>query len=224
MKRLPDYSSQALRTGQDFTADLLIDIGLTFQDVLSRYGYESFLDQASDSEFCPPALPYLKELLNSANEVINGPNPREDEREDVWFAKVYTELWIEWWQEEGPSWRFIKPFFIGITALTNSKIDFAALKKRAISEESRKKALKRHASTEELRKFCIETASEIWSGNPDDFRMGEMVTLLATELARKGGREVKHETIRNWLKIADKDGELVIPKKARTGGRPRRDL
>ena len=93
-------------------------------------------------------------------------------------------------------------------------------KKRAAEKTNKKK--------KEAKNYCIKTASVIWSkiyeDDSDVHKIGDMCELLMNEM--KNHPEMFQpkslETIRGWLKKAEKDGDLIIPYTAKKAGRPKK--
>lgn len=87
------------------------------------------------------------------------------------------------------------------------------------SEKQREIALKKY---NDEKAFCIRKADELWTKNPNRYRMGEMALLLEKELQDEPElKNAKKNTIRGWLKNAEKEGKLSIPPGASQGGAPK---
>lgn len=80
-------------------------------------------------------------------------------------------------------------------------------------EGKRKKTL-------EPRKRCYEEAKKYWEACPDK-KIGEAVNFLSVYLKEQNLYCPTDSTIKSWLKEAEKDGELSIPKVATKAGRPK---
>ena len=70
------------------------------------------------------------------------------------------------------------------------------------------------------KQICIRHAASIWGGNPGS-TYAEIIAECQVALRWDDCQPVTSATIKKWLKAADKDGELTIPKSVMKGGRRR---
>ena len=95
--------------------------------------------------------------------------------------------------------------------------------------DSREKATNaKHARSRDSKKYCIQMAKIIWDDQAKEkdekiSRMGEMVERLLEFLKQVNYYRPKNkETVKEWLKEGEAEGELNIPPEARKPGAPKK--
>ncbi|WAW10995.1 hypothetical protein NB640_05000 [Oxalobacter vibrioformis] len=80
---------------------------------------------------------------------------------------------------------------------------------------------------EKAKRYAFQRAAEIWGADKSKrigFVVDEIENIFRMDDATWPAHvaDLKKETIKGWLRKADKDGMLIIPEAARRGGRPKR--
>ena len=92
-------------------------------------------------------------------------------------------------------------------------------------ENSRRRAEKANKDKVKARNFCVELAAKLWEAENKEgkpiTRIGAMSLQLLNMLHKEGyWQPTDYEKIRDWLKKADRKGEMIIPEEARKSGAP----
>jgi len=113
--------------------------------------------------------------------------------------------------------------------IVNQKELLDKAEKHEVETEAKiRAAVKSTKKKQESKEYCISLAVQLWNKKFEDddeiYRVGEMCELLKNEL--KNHPDMFHtksiDTVRNWLKIAEKNGKLIIPMAAKKPGRPKK--
>lgn len=95
-------------------------------------------------------------------------------------------------------------------------------------EAKRQAAKKSNEKKRAAKEHCIREASDLWSKSYEDieniYKVKEMCELLMQDLGYYPGlfQPKSLDTIRTWLKDAERKGNLIIPDAAKRGGRPKK--